>query len=335
MTKREWSGKQLRPRENLKRKDWIFDHAAFVVAYTGHLQEARSMSQRAVDFAQEAGHREKAALFETRVTLREAFFGNAHAAKQGATEALALAKDREVQFGAAFALALSGDSSRAQTLANDLERNFPEDTAVRFNYMPSLRAVLALNHGEPVKATELLQTAVPNELGQSRSSNGYFGALYPIYVRGQAYLASHQGAQAAGEFRKILDHRGAVIVDPISVLAHLQLGRAYALSGDETKAKIAYQDFLTLWKDADRDIPVLKQAKAIYKQAMDRKLNSGLLHEQRFMIAYLEDDTAEMDRQVAALSGKAEQAYLIRDTGMFAAQQGRINTWQWSGFTPI
>jgi len=245
-------------------QDWIFDHAAFVVAYTGHLQEARIMSQRAVDFAQEAGHREKAALFETRVALREAFFGNALAAKQSATEALALAEDREVQFGAAFALALSGDASRAQTLANDLEKSFPEDTAVRFNYMPSVRALLVLNHGEPTKATELLHTAVPNELGQPRSANGYFGALYPIYVRGLAYLASHQGAQAAGEFQKILDHRGAVIVDPISVLAHLQLGRAYALSGDETKAKIAYQDFLTLWKDADHDIPVLKQAKAEY-----------------------------------------------------------------------
>jgi eukaryotic-like serine/threonine-protein kinase len=246
-------------------QDWIFDHAAFVMAYTGHLQEARRMSQRAVDFAQEAGHREKSALFETRVALREAFFGNAAEAKRSAMESLALAKDREVQFGVAFALALSGDSSRAQTLANDLERDFPEDTAVRFNYMPSVRALLALNHHEPAKATELLQTAVPNELGQPRSAvNGYFGALYPIYVRGQAYLALHQGAQAAGEFQKILDHRGAVLSDPISVLAHLQLGRAYALSGDKARAKIAYQDFLTLWRDADPDIPVLKQAQAEY-----------------------------------------------------------------------
>jgi tetratricopeptide (TPR) repeat protein len=246
-------------------QDWIFDHAAFAMAYTGHLQEARRMSQRAVDFAQEAGHREKSALFETRVALREAFFGNVPEAKRSAIEALALARDREAQFGAAFALALSGDSSRAQTFANDLEKDFPEDTAVRFNYMPSVRALLALNNGEPAKATELLQTAVPNELGQPRSAvNGFFGALYPIYVRGQAYLASHQGAQAAGEFQKILDHRGAVLVDPISVLAHLQLGRAYALSGDKARAKIAYQDFLTLWKDADPDIPVLKQAKAEY-----------------------------------------------------------------------
>ncbi len=246
-------------------QDWIFDRAAFVMAYTGHLQEARRMSQRAVDFAEESGHQEKAALFETRAALREAFFGNAPAAKRSAMEALALASDRESQFGAAFALALSGDSSRAKTLANDLEKNFPEDTAVRFNYMPSVRALLALNHGEPAKAIELLQTAVPNELGQPRSAvNWFFGALYPVYVRGQAYLASHQGDQAAGEFQKILEHRGTVIVDPISVLARLQLGRAYALSGDKTKAKIAYQAFLTLWKDADPDIPVLQQARAEY-----------------------------------------------------------------------
>jgi len=163
-------------------QDWIFDHAAFVTAYTGHLQEARRMSQRAVDFAQEAGYREKAALFEARVALREAFFGNATAARRRAMEGLALARNREVQYGAAFALALSGDSSQAQTLADDMEKTFPEDTAVRFSYMPSVRALLALNHGEPARATELLQTAVSNELGQPRSAvNGYFGALYPIY----------------------------------------------------------------------------------------------------------------------------------------------------------
>ena len=244
---------------------WIFDHAAFVLAYTGRLQEARRMSQRAVDFAQQAGHREKAALYVTRLALLEAFFGNAPATKRSAVEALALARDREVQFGAAFALALSGNSSQAQTLADDLEKHFPEDTAVRFNYLPSVRALLALNRGEPSKAIELLQAAVPAELGQPRSAiNGYFGALYPIYVRGLAYLASHQGTRGAGEFQKIIDHRGAVIFDFISVLDHLQLGRAYALSGDRARAKIAYQDFLALWRDADSDVPVLKQARAEY-----------------------------------------------------------------------
>jgi predicted Zn-dependent protease len=170
-----------------------------------------------------------------------------------------------VQYGAALALAIAGDSSQAQTLTNDLESSFPEDTSVKFNYLPTVRAFLALNHGDPAKAIEILQVAVPYELGQPRSTQtGFFGALYPIYARGQAYLAARQGADATREFQKILDHPGIMVGDPISVLAHLQLGRAYAMQGDTARAKAAYQDFLALWKDADPDIPVLKQAKAEY-----------------------------------------------------------------------
>jgi eukaryotic-like serine/threonine-protein kinase len=245
--------------------DWMSDREAFVLANSGHLREARKMSQHAVDFAQEAGHQERAALFETRVALWEAFFGNATDAKQNARAALELARNREVQYGTAVALALSGESTQALILANDLQRNFPEDTAVRFNYLPTVSALVALNHGENARARELLQTAVPNELGQPRSAvNGFFGALYPIYVRGQAYLAARQGADAALEFQKILDHRGAVVSDPVGTLARLQLGRAYLQAGDKARAKIAYQDFLILWKDADPDIPILRQAKAEY-----------------------------------------------------------------------
>jgi hypothetical protein len=179
---------------------------------------------------------------------------------------LELSKDRDVEYGAAFALALSGESSRSQTLANDLERRFPEDTSVRFTYVPAIRAVLALNHGEPSRAIELLQIAVPYDLGAPLcgAPPGFFGMFYPVYVRGQAFLAAHQGAEAAAEFQKILDHRGMVVSDPIGALARVQLGRAFALSGDKTKAKTAYQDFLTLWKDADPDIPILKQAQAEY-----------------------------------------------------------------------
>ena len=170
-----------------------------------------------------------------------------------------------MEYGAALALALSGDSARAQQLANDLEQRFPEDTSVRFSYLPTVRAQLALNHGDPAKAIELLQVAVQYELSVTRSSiHANFGALYPVYVRGEAYLAAHQGVEGAAEFQKILDHRGIVVSDPIGALAHLQLARAFALSGDKTKAKTAYQDFLTLWKDADPDIPILKQAKAEY-----------------------------------------------------------------------
>jgi tetratricopeptide (TPR) repeat protein len=170
-----------------------------------------------------------------------------------------------VEYGAALALALSGDSSRAEALANDLEEQFPEDTSVRFSYLPTLHSVLALKTGKPLDAIDLLQTAVPNELGAPASSFfGFFGALYPVYFRGEAYLDARQGREAAVEFQKILDHRGTVVSDPIGVLAHLQLGRAYALSRDWSKARSAYQDFLTLWKNADPDILILKQAKAEY-----------------------------------------------------------------------
>jgi len=246
-------------------EELISGHQAFALAYTGHLQEATKMLHRASDLAQQAAHREEAAVFETRTALWEAFYGNTPAAKPAAMAALGLAKNREVQYGAALALAIAGDSAQAQTLTNDLESSFPEDTSVKFNYLPTVRAFLALNHGDPAKAIELLQVAVPYELGQPRSAQtGFFGALYPIYARGQAYLAAGQGTEAAREFRKILDHPGIMVGDPIGVLAHLQLGRAYAMQGDTTKAKTAYQAFLTLWKDADPDIPVLKQGKAEY-----------------------------------------------------------------------
>ena len=223
------------------------------------------MSGRAVDLAHQPDQREEAALLEAGATLWDAFFGNAAAARQGAKEVLKLSKGRDAEYGAALALALSGDSSAAETLANDLGKRFPEDTSVRISYMPALRALLAMNRGEPSKAIEVLQVAVPYELGVPLSwFNGSFGALYPVYVRGEAFLKAKQGAEAAAEFQKILDHRGIVGADPIGALAHLQLGRAFVLAGDNIKAKTAYKDFLTLWNDADRDIPILQEAKAEY-----------------------------------------------------------------------
>ncbi|MGA7927461.1 MAG: hypothetical protein WCA20_15915, partial [Candidatus Sulfotelmatobacter sp.] len=248
-------------------ENWISNKEAFALAYSGHLQQARAMSHRAVDHARQAAQQERAGLWESGAAVREAFFGNTSEARKRAMAALELSKDREVEYGAAFALARSGDFSQAQALANGLERQFPEDTSIRFSYLPALHARLALNHGDVSKAIELLQVAIPHELGAPRSSiHALFGALYPVYVRGEAYLALHQGAEAATEFQKILDHRGIVDSDPIGALAHLQIGRAYALQGDSAKAKAAYQDFLTLWKDADPDIPILKEAKAEYSK---------------------------------------------------------------------
>jgi hypothetical protein len=204
-------------------------------------------------------------MYEAGAALREALFGEVTTAAQSAGAVLRLSRSRDAEYGAAFALALAGDQSQAATLAGDLERRFPEDTAVRFNYAPTLHALLALKHGAPSRAVDLLQVSMPYELGEPQSSFfGFYGALYPIYVRGEAYLALNRGPEAAREFQKIIDHRGIVASDPIGALAHLQLGRAFVLSGEKTKARTAYGDFLTLWKDADSNIPIFKQARVEY-----------------------------------------------------------------------
>ena len=248
-------------------QDWMLHAESLTLARSGQLQRASGMSRRAVDLAQQAGQRERAAVFETGAAVWEALFGNLSAARRKANEALELSKGRDVEYGAAFALALAKDFSRSQALANDLENRFPEDTSIQFSYLPTLRALFALNRGEPSHAIELLQIAVPYELAvPAIDYYFFFGGLYPAYVRGEAYLAAHQGAEAVAEFQKILDHPGIVLSDPIGALAHLGLARAYDLQGDTAKATAAYQDFLTLWKDADTDpdIPIYKQAKAEY-----------------------------------------------------------------------
>ena len=248
--------------------DWMSNAEGFVSAYSGHLEDARKMSRRAADLARKADRRETEALYEADAAVREALFGNGSIARQRAADALELSKSRDVVYVAGFALALAGDSSRSQALTKDLSRRLPEDTSAQFTYVPPLRALLALNQSQPSKAVELLQTAIPYEGGSQIEGGSEFllgaGNLYPAYVRGLAYLAAHHGAEAAAEFQKILDHRGLVICDPVGALAHLQLGRAYALSGEDTKARAAYQDFLSFWKDADPDIPIYKQARSEY-----------------------------------------------------------------------
>ena len=240
-------------------------HQALVLARSGRMGQARTMWERATALAQQAGNRERAALYESAAAVCEAHFGNGAAAKERARAALELAKGRDVEYAAAFALALSGDPSESQRLAADLEKRFPEDTPVQFEYLPTLHALSALAHRTPLDAVERLQRAVPYDFAMPGTAFfGTFGGLYPAYVRGEAYLAAGRGQEAAAEFQKILNHRGIVLADPIGALAHLQLGRAYVVSGDMAKAKSAYQDFLTLWKDADADLPVLKQARAAY-----------------------------------------------------------------------
>jgi len=245
--------------------DWITGEEADVLAYSGHLQEARRKSQLAVDAAKQIGRRERAAELEAGMAVRESLFGNVAEARRSAAATLALSNGRDTEYAAALAWALSGDSSRAQALEDDLKNRFPEDTFVNFSYLPVLRALIAMNHHEPSQAVEFLQTAAPYELGsQDLGAIGFVGSFYPVYVRGEAYLAERQGGEAAAEFKKILDHPTIVVDEPIGTLAHLEMGRAHVVAGDKTAAKTSYQDFLTLWKDADPDIPILKQAKAEY-----------------------------------------------------------------------
>jgi DNA-binding winged helix-turn-helix (wHTH) protein/tetratricopeptide (TPR) repeat protein len=255
-------------REKSSVDDWMSNAEGFVAAYSGHLQEARKMSRRAADLARKADRRETEALYKTDEAVREALFGNMSMARQRAMDALELSTSRDVEYGAAFALALSGESSRSQTLTDDLSRRFPEDTIVRFTYLPTLRALLAVNRRQPANAVELLQTAIPYEGGVSSEGGSEYllgkGTLYPVYARGVAYLVARRGQEAAFEFQKILDHRSMVISDPIGPLAQMQLGRAYILAGDKDKARTAYTEFFTLWKDADLDIPILKEVHREY-----------------------------------------------------------------------
>lgn len=246
-------------------EDEITARKAFVLASSGRLQQARMMSARAAQLSQSASQQGRQAVFGLGAAIFDAFFGNQTAARQGAAAALKLNRDRDTEYGAGFALALSGDSPGSMELITDLEKRFPQDTCARFIYAPSLRALVALNHNDPAKAIELLQAAEPYDLGTPLSAApGYFGNLYAVYVRGLAYLRAKQGPAAAAEYQKILDHRNITVSDPIGALAHLQIGRAFALSGDKAKAKAAYKDFLTLWKDADNDIPIYRQGQTEY-----------------------------------------------------------------------
>jgi hypothetical protein len=238
-------------------EDVLLALQADTAAYFGRLAQAREFSRRAVASAERQEEREKAAGYEADAALRLALFGNPAEARQRAASALVLSTARDAQYGAAFALAFAGDASGARMLADNLAKRFPEDTIVQFNYLTTLDAQLSLSRNDSSKAIEVLQIAGPYELSSS-------GALYPVFVRGEAYLGARQGDRAAVEFQKILDHRGIVLNSPIGALAHLQLGRAYVMQGDTAKAKAAYQDFITLWKDADTDIPIMKQAKAEY-----------------------------------------------------------------------
>jgi serine/threonine protein kinase len=240
-------------------EDLLLELEAESSAYYGQLRKSRELSHQAVAAAERAQEKETAASYEVSAAVREAILGNANEARQLATAGLSLSDGRDEQATGALALSFAGDLVRSQSLASDLAKRFPEDTVVQFNYLPAILAQLALIRHDGSGAVVALQTAAPYDLGMS-------GGLYPVFVRGTAYLTAHRGSEAANEFQKILDHAGAVFTAPIGTLAHLGLGRAYVLQSDTVKAKAAYQRFLILWKDADPDIPMLIAAKAEYSK---------------------------------------------------------------------
>jgi hypothetical protein len=226
------------------------------------LAKARDFSRRAADSALRADSKETAALWQVNGALREAEFGNAVVARQNVAAALATSPGRDVKVLASLALSRSGDTDRAKTIIDELEKTNPFNTVLKVFWLPTLKAAIDLAKGNSAEALVSLEAAAPCEQGQPPPTQ--FGTLYPAYLRGYAYLAAHNGTAAAAEFQKFDNHRGLVVNFPLATLARVGLGRAYALSGEKTKAKAAYQDFLNLWKDADPDIPILKEAKAEY-----------------------------------------------------------------------
>jgi len=242
-------------------EDQMLNHEADTALYGGQLAKARLLTRRAVESAQRGDEEEAAALYLAAAAVREALVENMGSAKQQAQAALRLSNARDVQALSAIALAMSGDPPQATRLADNLGKRFPEDTIVQSNYLPAIHAASLLRGRDGPKATAAL-AAGPYELGGNLETLTF--VLYPLYLRGAAYLAAKQGPEAVAEFRKILDHPGVVRNEPIGALAHLQLGRALAFSGERDKARSSYNNFLTLWKDADPDIPIYKEAKAEY-----------------------------------------------------------------------
>jgi DNA-binding winged helix-turn-helix (wHTH) protein/tetratricopeptide (TPR) repeat protein len=247
-------------------EDLLLGQHADTSAYYGRLADARGFSERAIASAERADLKETAGEHAADIAVIEALMGNKVEARKQANLALEHSTGRDVQYGAALALAFTNDSTKVSSLADDLARRFPDDTLVRFNYLPTLRAQLALNRKSAAQAIQTLQVAVPYDLAIPPTEGELQLNLYPIYVRGNAFLAAHRGADAAAEFQKILDQRGAVSNELIGALAHLGLGRAYAIDGDIARSRAAYQDFFALWKNADPSVSPLVEARAEYSR---------------------------------------------------------------------
>ena len=264
---RQWySGK---PEENFG-----FSLESDTEAYAGHLGKARELTQHSIDGAIRADSKENGAIWQENSALREAAYGNTVEARQAAEGGLKLAPSSQgVVSEAALALAMAGDAARAESLSKDLNSRYPQDTQMQSLWLPAVQGQVALDRNNPSAALNALQAASSNELGQITFVVN-LSCLYDIYIRGEAYLAAGQPGPASAEFQKILDHSGLVWNCWTGALAHLGVARANAEQAKTShgaeadaarfRALAAYRDFLTLWKDADADIPILKQAKAEY-----------------------------------------------------------------------
>jgi tetratricopeptide (TPR) repeat protein len=244
-------------------EDYLLAMQSDTEAFYGRLQKARAFSRRAVESAGRSGQKETAAMWQQAAALREAEFGNVRQAKQGTFSALAASPTRDVQTIAALSLAIAGDSTEAQAIAGQLSQGYPLSTVLNAYWLPTIRAAVELNRRNAARSARLLEVTAPYELGEPPPQL-FGGMLYPAYLRGQSYLSLRQGTAASVEFQKLLENRGIVVNCPLGALARLGLARSYSVLGDRTKARNAYQQFFSLWKDADPDIPILKEAKAEY-----------------------------------------------------------------------
>jgi serine/threonine protein kinase len=245
-------------------EDLLLSGQGDLEAFYGRGGKAREFARQAVESATRSDLKETAALWRLNSALRDAEFGNLRQAREEVRAGLALAATRDAKTMAALTLARATDAPGAQRLIDELAKQFPVNTPIQSYWLPCARAYIEIQQGKPAQALKTLESASRYEYGFPPPQFSPGGLLYPAYVRGQAYLQLRQGIEAAAEFQKMLDHRNMVAYSPLAALMHMQIARAYVLQGDTSKARAAYQDFLTLWKDADSDIPILKQAKAEY-----------------------------------------------------------------------
>jgi serine/threonine protein kinase/tetratricopeptide (TPR) repeat protein len=236
---------------------------ALALARSGRVQLATPLARRAIELSRNARQSERAAVFQAGLAVWHAFFGTVDEARRAADMALSASTGRDVTYAVAFALASIGELAQSQKLLKDLEARFPQDTTVNISYLPALRGLIALKQGKLAEALAALEPALSNEFALPGTAFiASFGSLYPAYVRGQTYSAAKRPADAAVEFQKIISRPGLVMEDPVGAMARMQLGRALAASGDLARARASYEDFLTLWRHADADVPILKQAQA-------------------------------------------------------------------------